>query len=909
VAEKKPLEVGDVNPPRQLLREGQFYYRDNVEYCLRPSCDKECGYYNRCNPEAREETTVKIGPGINIREAFRARPGFKWACIDFAGIELRVAALLSGEPVWVKAFQEDRDLHSEMARVMFRTDEPDKAQRDIAKMGNFGNLYLSGVNTFWGLTTLTLNEATVAWKKWWHAVPDYKKWTVNQEAYYKKYGHVLTFFKRKREMKGMIARANSNEVTGKKGKKVGHSFCHRTACNCLTDGTYVTTTHRITTIGEIYRTGVLPGERVWNGVSSEEFTVHDAGHKEAWEIEFESGNKIYASSEHLFKVYPGGPVSTNGRDEWKILLAELILARYAGFPLKTREIEEIIDGTNLTGMTDEPDRLMMRRHLIPLGLVKKIGYRSGYIPIREKIESVRATWDENQPKVGNRLEWVPVDGLTVGMHVVQNNVIPSTEQVLLETEVNHCELLGVFVGDGCYTQIPKKAIFVVFNDHEEDSFLKTQDLLSREGYFFKSWKKDRSKEGKKPLFVILLKMDSTRLFVTRTGLEKASAQFKTVPGYVKNRGPLAWKAFLRGYRTTDGQNVRWAQRTVTASPMLADEVFQLYQALGMRPVTRRTDEDAWYVDPKERVTANEEIGWNSVSKEFEQTQSGLGVPTHLANRVGQLVFQSSQYLALEHGKQAHVHRLRAGSSSFKSVRQLAALASLDLVELRYSYDRIKSVRNTKIILPMKDIEVLTGRPEFMANGVLVHNSPIQGTSADLLKMAMTRVDDFLTKEKLRDDVKMMLTVHDELDFEIRENVAMYEILRDIGRQMTLTPKGNVLPTIPGWTIPLKVDIEIGDNWGNLVGIDDLDPATKDLPKPEKESPKKDGVTLLLSGVTTEDADKLHIAILKAANEPNVVRVPLMIRMGDRAYSIKSLEKVSEGHLRRLVQGIHGVKVL
>src|SRR6516165_794304 len=240
MAEKKTLEVGDVKPPKQLLtyypdpekklqhpEEKYFYIRDKANYCVRPSCEG-CGYDPVCQ---REEMVIKIGPGINIREAFRVRPGFKWACIDFAGIELRVAALLSGEPVWVKAFQEDRDLHQEMAKIMFRTEEPDKAQRDVAKMGNFGNLYLSGVDTFWKLTTLTEHEAAIAYLKWWAAVPTYKRWTLNQEAYYKQHKHVWTFFRRKREMKAMIAKADGNVAggTGKKvsGKKVGHGFCKR----------------------------------------------------------------------------------------------------------------------------------------------------------------------------------------------------------------------------------------------------------------------------------------------------------------------------------------------------------------------------------------------------------------------------------------------------------------------------------------------------------------------------------------------------------------------------------------------------------------------------------------------------------------------------------------------------------
>ena len=86
MAEKKLLAVGDVEPPKQLLVDEHFYIRDNTRYCVRPSCE-DCQYKSTCT---REEILIKIGPGINIREAFRVRPGFKWACFDFAGIELVV---------------------------------------------------------------------------------------------------------------------------------------------------------------------------------------------------------------------------------------------------------------------------------------------------------------------------------------------------------------------------------------------------------------------------------------------------------------------------------------------------------------------------------------------------------------------------------------------------------------------------------------------------------------------------------------------------------------------------------------------------------------------------------------------------------------------------------------------------
>jgi DNA polymerase-1 len=51
------------------------------------------------------------------------------------------------------------------------------------------------------------------------------------------------------------------------------------------------------------------------------------------------------------------------------------------------------------------------------------------------------------------------------------------------------------------------------------------------------------------------------------------------------------------------------------------------------------------------------------------------------------------------------------------------------------------------------------------------NAPIQGTSADILKLAMLDSNDYLVKEKLTDKVKLVLQIHDELVFEIEKDVA------------------------------------------------------------------------------------------------------------------------------------------
>ena len=83
---------------------------------------------------------------------------------------------------------------------------------------------------------------------------------------------------------------------------------------------------------------------------------------------------------------------------------------------------------------------------------------------------------------------------------------------------------------------------------------------------------------------------------------------------------------------------------------------------------------------------------------------------------------------------------------------------------------------------------------------LAMNTPIQGSAADIIKIAMNRVFEWLKTEKI--DAELVLQVHDELLLEVREDDAKY--VRD-----------KVIELMEGaWSmdVPLKVDATIGDSW-------------------------------------------------------------------------------------------------
>lgn len=86
------------------------------------------------------------------------------------------------------------------------------------------------------------------------------------------------------------------------------------------------------------------------------------------------------------------------------------------------------------------------------------------------------------------------------------------------------------------------------------------------------------------------------------------------------------------------------------------------------------------------------------------------------------------------------------------------------------------------------------------------NAPIQGTSADLIKRAMARMDPALADAGLS-DVKMLLQVHDELVFEVPEG--REEAAEAVVRRVMAEAAGPALQL----DVPLDVDVGTGANWG------------------------------------------------------------------------------------------------
>jgi len=106
------------------------------------------------------------------------------------------------------------------------------------------------------------------------------------------------------------------------------------------------------------------------------------------------------------------------------------------------------------------------------------------------------------------------------------------------------------------------------------------------------------------------------------------------------------------------------------------------------------------------------------------------------------------------------------------------------------------------IRPIPDINSKNSNLRGFAERTAV-NTPLQGTAADLIKLAMIRIDDEMRKRKLRS--RMTLQVHDELVFEVPEG--------EVDEMKALVREH--MEGAHALAVPLRVDLGVGPNWRDL----------------------------------------------------------------------------------------------
>ena len=143
--------------------------------------------------------------GRAIRHAFIAQVGFTLVALDYSQIELRIAAILSGDKKLCDIFKSGRDVHQEVAAQVFRV-EPEKVDAEMrrrAKVINFGILYGMGVNALRAQLGSTTAEAHQFLDDYFSTFKILSEYLESTRGFARKHGYTETLFGRRRQFPEM----------------------------------------------------------------------------------------------------------------------------------------------------------------------------------------------------------------------------------------------------------------------------------------------------------------------------------------------------------------------------------------------------------------------------------------------------------------------------------------------------------------------------------------------------------------------------------------------------------------------------------------------------------------------------------------------------------------------------------
>ena len=143
--------------------------------------------------------------GRAIRHAFVASVGFTLVALDYSQIELRLAAILSGDEKLCAIFKDGRDVHREVAAQVFHVapEAVDAEMRRRAKIINFGILYGMGVNALRAQLGSTTAEAHQYLEEYFTTFKTLSEYLEKTKGFARKYGYTETFFGRRRQFPEM----------------------------------------------------------------------------------------------------------------------------------------------------------------------------------------------------------------------------------------------------------------------------------------------------------------------------------------------------------------------------------------------------------------------------------------------------------------------------------------------------------------------------------------------------------------------------------------------------------------------------------------------------------------------------------------------------------------------------------
>lgn len=143
--------------------------------------------------------------GRAIRHAFVATNEFTLVSLDYSQIELRLAAILSGDEKLCAIFRSGRDVHQEVAAQVFHVtpEAVDSEMRRRAKIINFGILYGMGINALRQQLGTTTAETHSFYEEYFGQFKTLSEYLESTKGFARTHGYTETLFGRRRQFPEM----------------------------------------------------------------------------------------------------------------------------------------------------------------------------------------------------------------------------------------------------------------------------------------------------------------------------------------------------------------------------------------------------------------------------------------------------------------------------------------------------------------------------------------------------------------------------------------------------------------------------------------------------------------------------------------------------------------------------------
>lgn len=160
------------------------------------------GRFSSNNPNL-QNIPIKTDLGKAIRGGFVAEKGFKLLSFDYSQMELRLAAIFSGDEALINIFKNGEDVHTSVASRVFGVsmDSVTKEMRRHAKVINFGILYGMGVSALRKNLGSSQKEATEFYENYFKQFKSFESYLEDTKNFARKNGYTETLFGRRRYFK------------------------------------------------------------------------------------------------------------------------------------------------------------------------------------------------------------------------------------------------------------------------------------------------------------------------------------------------------------------------------------------------------------------------------------------------------------------------------------------------------------------------------------------------------------------------------------------------------------------------------------------------------------------------------------------------------------------------------------